>query len=77
MTVFVANVGTGLLLVDAVDEDHCRAALVKRLGYGHKPWIAARIEIKVDEEAEALLMAHGAKVWKAPAPKVTTKGKIR
>ena len=77
MTVFVANVGTGLLLVDAADEDHCRAALAKRLGYGHKPWIAARIEIKVDKEAEALLMAHGAKVWKAPAPKVKTKGKIR
>jgi hypothetical protein len=76
--IFVANVGTGLLLVDASDEDHCRKALAKRLGYAHKPWIANRIEVRVaTDEDQSLLKALDAKVWKAPKLEDPTKGKAR
>lgn len=78
MTVYVANIGSGLLLVDAADEDHARKALGIRLHYEHKPWITARIEVREPtDDDRALLMAHNAKIWKAPAVKDPTKGKQR
>jgi hypothetical protein len=71
VTLFVAYLGTSLLLVDAADEDHCRRAIGRRLGHENKPWLWRDIRLSPPTEAhlEAL------KVWKAPEIKDPAKGR--
>lgn len=70
---YVAYLGTSLLLVDAASEDHAREAIGIRLGHRYKPWLWRGIELREPTPAQLEQL----KVWKAPEikdPTVRTDG---
>lgn len=76
MTVYLATIGTSLLLVDGDSEDHVRRAVGERLGYKAKPWLWRDMPVVAVEGDELEdLKARLPKVWKAPEIKDPTKGR--
>lgn len=76
MTVFRVPVGSSVSLVDATDPEEARAFVAQELGYRHKPYLVANLEIReaTDDEVNHH-KSLGGKVAKAKIKRDPSEGR--
>lgn len=76
VTVFRVPVGSSVSLVDASDPEEARAFVAQELGYRHKPYLVADLEIREATDDEQTLYASlGGKVKKAKIKRDPAEGR--